>query len=333
MKHFNRAAIFLAVLLYGLCGFSSAETLYRPDSSKVEFTMGCCYYYQSDVSDSEYQASLACIPIFKEPADSFREATYDAMDFEAVKIYPRTGLPYYVPLKKEFIDSAISDKIGDTLLIVHENGTLLCVIYSIGIDNGTLDNTPFCLLKPLNKNTDITGNIIAIRRCKSYSGPIIHYNSFKLADTLQLSIADSLNRELSQEWAKWARGEIYTYRETDIVKKTNDPNRRHYDYFCMESEANPDTAFWAIYFKTDACGDCFNIYRTINKKGKIVTQKLLTEYTESIQFEILFAVDLNQDGNLEFIIANFAGLTHENEMYEMTNNTWRILASGCWEGN
>jgi hypothetical protein len=333
MRYFNRATIFLTVLLYALCGLVSAETLYRPDSSKVEFTMGCVYYYQSDVNDSEYQASLACIPIFKEPADSLREITYDAMDFENVKFYPRTGLPYYVPLKKEFIDSAITDKIGDTLLIVHENGTLLCVIYSIGLDNGTLDNTPFCLLKPFDGKTNITGNIIAARKTKSYNGPIIHFESYNITDSLQLALADSLGRELSREWAKWAWGQEYAYRKYEITNMTLDPNRRHYDFYRPAGKMNTDTSFWGIYFNTDASGDCFNLYKVLNSSDKIVTQKLLAKHIESIHFQILFAVDLNEDGNLEYITANFAGLTNDNDMYQIRNNTWIMIASGCWEGN
>jgi hypothetical protein len=329
--------IFVAVLLSAICGLVSAETLYRPDSSKVEFTIGCCYNTaEFHPEKHDYYPDVAFRPLFIES----RTVTSDVVDSGLVPSnftpsFP--GEPYFVPFKKEFRDKYIKDKIGDTVLVIWSEGSFRGVINNIGMYYGYELENPICWIKALKidlkKEMHLYNPIIVLRHQGKYRGPILHFEKYALTDSADLLLADSLKNALVDKWIVWAK--TYPDRYDDgIIKETiGDSTAKTITCFRNTAASNTDTVIWVVNFHTMAAAAELMIYRIIENDGKISITELHFEYDSGEDISIHYATDINGDGNLEYLINYYDGICYDDVLYELKSDKFDQIASGCMEIN
>jgi hypothetical protein len=337
MRYFNRAAICLTVLLSTLRGFSSAETLYRPDSSKVEFTMGCCFStYLFHPDDSSLTPEITFEPLFSIPGIETTKVIYSGLN-DSGFVVPPDGYPYYLPFKNDFIAKYLKDKVGDSVLIIGNKETILGEIIEIGVYCDNLSDRPICRFKPLKPdakdNSFENNHIIALRNQSSYSGPIYHYNKYELVDSAEQKLADTLKEIVASYWATNANISNKSLENDMITDIYGDSSRKSISCYKRIDGPETDTMFWVTYFYEISDSPIYMIYLIFKSQGIYKYQSLMPygQYINSIN--VIMATDINNDGQLEFLLHLWDEYTDYDELYQLDGDQFKFIVYGCREGH
>jgi hypothetical protein len=333
MRYFNRAAIFIAVLFWELSGLVSAETLYRPDSSKVEFTMGCCYNTIEFYPEStNYIPEVSFGPIFLESVNVTSEVEDSGLtQSNFISSFP--GEPYLVPFKREFLNKYLKDKIGDTVLVIWREGSFRGIITEIGKYYGYELEYPICRLKALKmdlrNNLHLYNPIIVLRHRTKYRGPLIHFEEYVLIDSTEILLADSLKKALVNKWIAWAKTYPDRYDDIRINETISDSTAKTITCFRNTAGTNKDTAIWVVNFQTMAAAAELMMYRIIKNGDNTSITELHFEHDNGEDITIHYATDINGDGNLEYLIQYFDGICYDDVLYELKNGQYNHISDGC----
>jgi hypothetical protein len=330
MKYLVLAAICVITISVSL----TAETLYRPDSSRIEFTMGCVTSCGSFINcQTGTYLTIQCPPIlFKEDSLIDYDERYYGADWKSFGS-DQTPLPYFIKFKPEFLKKYITDNIGDTIMVIYEDGSFLATINEIGWANGNTYDELMCHASPIGQIPLPTKcgyyNVICVRNMKIYSGPIIKFWPFQITDSLSMPLLDSLKNIVAQSWVDTTAKYNPYYDNSKMQDIFSDPNRRVAACYRNITKSNQDIRFWAVYLNDDAATWKLGLFRMEYMKGIPIVKTYIPDINGSVEFQIQFAIDLNNNSNLEYIVEDYTDESSLPEYYEDLGVEWRWIACGC----
>jgi hypothetical protein len=333
MRYFNRAAVCVALLLCSLCGLASAETLYREDSTKVEFTMGCWYNNGiSQAKDAINSPEILFDPLFITPGIETTGVIENALDYGQLDSFS-IGYSHFISYKTEFISEYFKDKIGDTISIICPKGTFLGTIKDIGFEEDFESTGPRCRLWPIDINLihDFIGynQIIALRNYPKYIGPIFHFEPYNIHDSSEIILAEALKDTVAFYWAEYVSVKDRSYDKEAIRKLYNDSKRNNISCFKRIEEPLSDTMFWAVYFEGYDGAPTYMVYLVVKYQEKLIFKPLFPYGQYGDNIEIVMAMDLDGNGKLEYLIRSSNVTTTNDELYKLEDGEFRLLAHGC----
>jgi hypothetical protein len=324
------------ILIVTLCFFSSnafSFVLFRPDSSKIEFTMGCVTYSHSyNNCRTDTTLTIQFIPSLIQ-GDSLTDSLLQrAVEWNSIdSIHQRR--PYFINAEQQFIEKYIKDKVGDTISVVCEIGCFRAIINEIGLVNGLNKKEFVCRAIPIEEfpipQSNDYFNILCLRNSNDYLGPIIHYKPFQISDFNDVKIVDSI------------RINAQNHRESPVIKDTVTEDEfvecRNYKIrdwqipTCYKSFDNSFKApiYWVLYTVDDSTSWECAIFKVKSSSKRTKVRPVLPTLPNCARFQIQYAVDINQDGKLEYIIENHNEKSTLPALFEDYGDHWRLIANGC----
>ena len=247
----------------------------------------------------------------------------------------------------EFDDSVLSGNFtsfpGDTVLIIGVKGKAKAIIKHIGyFDDGcnsdvgcNLELTDYAAVTPTGKYLVLMGNLAY------YSGPIIPYSEYQPADSRLITIADSLKTVLNNSYKSFLLDERKEYNpDTDIIqlKESVEARWRKLESYYRNSEMVnarfygidkpelPDTLFVFVSSSYGGSESSWSAgYRLININGSWHLENLREPIRGAIGTRIICALDLNGDGEPEYLIDDGTSIG----LSTMFDGAWESIGKGA----
>lgn len=243
-------------------------------------------------------------------ADSV-EAFYDAALSRDVEY----GKDYFVSFKPEFIKKFIKDQIGDTIMVLWAGGRFLTRIVDIGRSWGYV-----CVLEPVSKLDDALGAgeyFIAFREGSYYFGPVFRCSQFTIEDSSYKELINILSAPLIRSWEIDRKGYAEDSCDVKLVAYQRDPFREN-DTILVEASCrfalddNHDLGAEYIAYKINNSWK----FNTLYSPGIITNNSIIS-----------FAMDIDDDNTLEYLMWSHEGPAVMATIFEIRNGKRRTIIS------
>jgi hypothetical protein len=259
--------------------------------------------------------NFLCYPIYKTDAEKYEKRFFDYIGRVLAPFENGPAEDHYFSVPWDTVSNLVQDNLGDTLMIMWSAGRFRGIIRDYAFYEGFCNGDLYCVLEMLDTvpkplSDDLT--YIALRRTRFYSGPLVSYSRYKLPDSIQILLADSLG---------------------NIMREAGDTlYQEHYiAAFGIEAATLPDSFF--IISLDDSMGlySWFALYQLKLEDSLVIVPIQLPSWPHEITlfFRIDCCFDLNNDGVYEYLVDRGGMATISTVINGRFVNLWGCEYRGC----